>query len=63
MNAHDPLLTAKESAEILTISLPTFYRLLKRGRIPQAVRFGTYPRWPQSEILGVIEAAKQQRAA
>lgn len=63
MNAHDRLLTAKESAELLTVSLPTFYRLLKRGRVPQAVRVGTYPRWPQSEILGVIETAKQQRAA
>lgn len=63
MNADDPLLTAKESAELLTVSIPTFYRLLQRGRIPKAVRLGDHPRWPRSEILGVIEAAKQQRAA
>ncbi|MDO9416202.1 helix-turn-helix transcriptional regulator [Pararhizobium sp.] len=63
MNAHDPLLTVKESAEALTVSIPTFYRLLKRGSIPQPVHIGRHPRWPQSEILGVIEAAKLQRAA
>lgn len=63
MNAHDPLLTAKESAELLTVSIPTFYRLIQKGRIPKGVRLGDHPRWPQSEILGVIEAAKQKRAA
>jgi len=61
--ATDRLLTVKESAEALTVSVPTFYRLLKKGRIPKPVHIGNHPRWPQSDILGVIEAAKQQRAA
>lgn len=62
-NTLERLLTVKESAEALTVSVPTFYRLLRKGRIPQPVHIGMHPRWPQSEILGVIEAAKQQRAA
>ena len=59
----EPLLTVKESAKVLTVSIPTFYRLLKKGRIPKPVHIGNHPRWPQSDILGVIEAAKQKRAA
>lgn len=62
-NSVEPLLTVKESAEALTVSVPTFYRLLKKGRIPKPVHIGDHPRWPQSDILGVIEAAKQHRAA
>lgn len=59
----DRLLTVKESAEALTVSVPTFYRLLKKGRIPPPVHIGNHPRWPQSDILRVIEDAKQTRAA
>lgn len=59
----DKLLTARESAKALVVSIPTFYRLLKEGRIPQPIRIGSHPRWPESEIQGVINAAKQQRAA
>ena len=62
-NLVERLLTVKEAAEALTVSVPTFYRLLEKGSIPRPVRIGTHPRWPESEILGVIEAAKQNRAA
>lgn len=59
----DKLLTVRESAAALDMSVPTFYRLLKDRRLPQPIRIGSYPRWLESEIQGVIEAAKQQRAA
>lgn len=61
--ATDRLLTARESAAALVVSIPTFYRLLNGGRIPKPIRIGSHPRWPESEIQGVIDAAKQQRAA
>ncbi|MBY5717653.1 helix-turn-helix domain-containing protein [Rhizobium leguminosarum] len=59
----DKLLTARESAAALDMSVPTFYRLLKDGRLPAPIRIGSHPRWPESEIQGVIETAKQLRAA
>ena len=57
----DPLLNAKESAKILQISAPTFWRRVADGTIPQALKIGNLSRWPQSEIINVIEKAKAQR--
>ncbi|KAA0698553.1 helix-turn-helix domain-containing protein [Neorhizobium sp. P12A] len=59
----DKLLTARETAKALDMSVPTFYRHLKDGKLPKPIRIGAHPRWPESEIIGVIETAKQQRAA
>lgn len=57
----DTLLNAKESAKILQISAPTFWRRVADGTTPPAVKIGNLSRWPQSEILEVIEKAKAQR--
>jgi predicted DNA-binding transcriptional regulator AlpA len=62
MLINDPLLIARESAKILQISVPTFWRRVADGTIPQAVKLGGLSRWPQSEILAVIEDAKAARS-
>jgi predicted DNA-binding transcriptional regulator AlpA len=59
----DPLLTVKESAAILHVSIPTFWRWVAAGTVPKPVKLGALSRWPQSEILGVIETAKAARNA
>lgn len=57
----DPLLTARESAALMQISVPTFWRWVSNGTLPKAVKLGGMSRWPQSELLAVIERAKVQR--
>ncbi|KQM34605.1 DNA-binding protein [Rhizobium sp. Leaf68] len=59
----DPLLTDKEAAAYLGVTRQTIWANVKRGIIPQPLKIGGITRFPQSEILGVVEAAKQQRAA
>ena len=61
MSITDPLLTARESAAHLQISIPTFWRRVADGTVPKAVKLGGLSRWPQSEIIAVIERAKAQR--
>lgn len=57
----DPLLIARESAAILKVSVPTFWRRVADGTIPKPVKLGGLSRWPKSEILDVIEKAKAAR--
>lgn len=59
----DPLLTAREAAPLLGISVPTFWRRVADGTVPKPIKLGALSRWPQSEILQVIETAKAARAA
>ncbi|MBY5973068.1 hypothetical protein KUV28_11970 [Ferrimonas balearica] len=63
MNITDPLLTVRESAALLQVSVPTFHRRVADGTIPKPLKLGALSRWPQSEILQVIEKAKAARAA
>ena len=57
----DPLLRVREAAAVLQISVPTFWRRVADGTIPKPVKIGALSRWPQSEILPVIKAAKERR--
>ena len=59
----DPLLTAREGADLLQVSVPTFWRWAAKGTLPKPVKLGGMGRWPQSELLAVVEAAKASRAA
>ena len=61
MTINDPLLTVRECAAYLQISVPTFWRRVADGTIPRPVKLGGLSRWPQSEIASVIEHAKAQR--
>lgn len=57
----NPLLTARDGAAFLSISLPTFWRRVADGTIPRPVKLGGLSRWPRAEIVAVIEAAKADR--
>lgn len=61
MQIIDPLLTARESAALLQISIPTYWRRVADGTIPKPVKIGALSRWPQSEVLGIFEQAKARR--
>jgi predicted DNA-binding transcriptional regulator AlpA len=66
MELTDPLLTARESARLLQVSVPTFWRRVADGTVTKPIKIGALSRWPQTEIFGVIEKAKalrDQRAA
>lgn len=64
MEIDDPLLDVRESAAILDVSVPTFWRKVSAGVFPKPIKLGPQlSRWPRSEILGVIEAAKARRDA
>lgn len=62
MEITDPLLTVRESAAILQISIPTFWRRVRDETVPRPVKIGSLSRWPRSEIISVIERAKASRA-
>ncbi|MCF4099916.1 helix-turn-helix transcriptional regulator [Maritalea mediterranea] len=57
----DPLLTDVEGCEILRISRPTWHRWVRHGLIPKPIKLGGLSRWPQSEVVGVIDRAKTAR--
>ena len=63
MTITDPLLTVREGAAELKISVPTFWRWVANGTLPKAVKLGGMSRWPRSELLAVIERAKAKRDA
>ncbi len=62
-NFIDPLLNVKQSAAFLQVSVPTFWRRVKDGTVPKPIKIGTLSRWPQSEIVAVLEQTKARRAA
>lgn len=57
----DPPLSVREGAAVLQISVPTFWRRVADGTIPKPVKLAGLSRWPQSEIVAVIEDAKARR--
>lgn len=60
--ALDKLFTVREAAAVLSISVPTFWRRVADGTIAKPVKLGGLSRWPSSEIIDVIETAKNRRA-
>lgn len=66
MQITDPLLTAREGAKILQVSIPTFYRRIADGTLPKPIKpikMGSLSRWARSEIVAAIEDAKAKRHA
>jgi predicted DNA-binding transcriptional regulator AlpA len=61
MTISDPLLKAGEVADFLQISIPSLYRRIADGTLPQPLKLGSLSRWPKSEIVAVIEKAKARR--
>ncbi len=61
MIENDILLTDRESAKLLHMSVSTFRRHVTNGSLPKPLKFGFLSRWLQSDLINVIEQAKQQR--
>ena len=57
----DRLLRDTEAAEMLGCSKATFWRRVADRTIPRPLKIGGISRWPISEIVAVIEAAKAKR--
>ena len=57
----DSLLTAREGAALIQVSVPTFWRWVSKRILPKPVKLGGMSRWPQSELLAVVERAKADR--
>lgn len=61
MEIDDPLLNAKESANLLNISMPTFWRRVADGTVPKPLKIGSLSRWPLTDIKAVIVLAMDTR--
>ena len=59
----DPLMTAREGAALIGVSVPAWHKWVRLGRLPKPVKLGWLARWPRSEIIAVIEKAKAARDA
>jgi len=57
----DTLVRDGDAAGMLGCSKATFWRRVADGTIPRPIKIGGMSRWPQSEIVAVIEHAKAQR--
>lgn len=57
----DPLISAKEAAGFMSISLPTFWRRVADGTLKKPIKIGSLSRWPLSEIQSAIDTAKDAR--
>ncbi|MBX9653850.1 excisionase family DNA-binding protein [bacterium] len=55
------LITAKEFAQKLNVSLRQIWRMLSEGRIPQPVRLGGTVRWRLAEVKSWIEEGCPQQ--
>ncbi|EJF98841.1 hypothetical protein MEI_00008 [Bartonella vinsonii subsp. arupensis Pm136co] len=61
MNENETLLTTRESAKMLGISVTTLWRRVADGTVPKPLKIGALSRWLASDLHDVIEKAKNQR--
>ncbi|UNE53758.1 helix-turn-helix transcriptional regulator [Bartonella machadoae] len=62
MNTNKGLLTTRESAKLLGISVTTLWRRVADGTVPKPLKIGALSRWLASDLHDVIEKAKNQRS-
>lgn len=62
MTVVDPLLKAREVAEMLSISVPSLYRRMADGTIPQPIKLGQLSRWARADILHAVDVAREGSA-
>ena len=60
-NLNRQLLTAKDLAQKLSISLRQVHRLNSTGKIPPPIQIGGSVRWIENEITAFIEDRAQHR--
>lgn len=58
--AMSPLMTAKDLAHVLNVSLRTVWRLKRAGRLPASLHVGGGVRWKPDEVQNWIETTKTQ---
>ncbi|CAK02502.1 helix-turn-helix transcriptional regulator [Bartonella tribocorum] len=61
MTENDILLTDRESAKLLHMSVSTFRRHVTNDSLPKPLKFGFLSRWLQSDLINVLKQARQQR--
>ncbi|WP_074380581.1 helix-turn-helix transcriptional regulator [Bartonella doshiae] len=61
MTKNDVLLTDRKSAKLLHMRVSTFRHHVTNKSLPKPLKFGFLSRWLQSDLINVIEQAKQQR--
>ncbi|EJF83277.1 helix-turn-helix transcriptional regulator [Bartonella rattimassiliensis] len=61
MIPNKPLLTVREAAKLLNISVSTLWRRVADGSVPKPLKIGSLARWLHSDLRNVIEKAKNQR--
>lgn len=57
------LLTARETATMLGLSVASVWRRVNDGTLPGPIRIGGATRWVRDELLEVISAAQAKRRA
>jgi len=57
----DRLLSVRDTARALGCSVATVWRRTADHTLPQPIKIGGTTRWPESEIITLIEDAKAQR--
>lgn len=62
MTTIDPLLKAREVADMLRISIPSLYRRISDGTIPPPIKLGHLARWSQADVLAALAKAKGREA-
>jgi predicted DNA-binding transcriptional regulator AlpA len=55
------LLSAREAATMLGMSVATVWRRTNDGTLPEPVRIGGMTRWVREELIEVISAAQARR--
>lgn len=63
MTIIDPLLKAREVADMLRISIPSLYRRISDGTIPPPIKLGHLSRWSRAEVMAALAKAKGREAA
>lgn len=56
-----PLLSLNEVAQLLSVSRPTVYRLIRSGELP-AIRVGERLRFDQADVQSYLERHREGRA-
>lgn len=62
MTGVDPLMKAREVADMLRISIPSLYRRIDDGTIPPPIKLGHLSRWSRADILAALATAKGREA-
>lgn len=57
----NPLLSARECAKLLKISVPTYWRWVANGIVPKPIKIGGLSRWPLSDLEGTLDEANAAR--